>query len=313
MAAAGAGCARAGRFQRGVNFTAEWPDTYSSDRARQILESLPTFGVNAVALVPYGMTRGGEPAVRFGGVRSWEKDSAIAALSKAAHSGGMTVFLKPQIWVPDGSTTDLEFNGTDRARWFAGYRAFLAHYAALAAAIAADLFSVGLEFSRLVRHQQQWRELIAMVRQVYRGPITYSANWGEEFESVGFWDAVDYLGVNNYYPLPDDLSTAAVVQRIQAVQQRFAKPVIFPEAGYPSLEVPHRSPWDETSRPLSVDDQARCYEALFRGFYHQPWLRGIYWWKVGSNGFGGPEDGSHTPWRKPAMDVISRWYLRGGR
>ena len=31
------------------------------------------------------------------------------------------------------------------------------------------------------------------------------------------------------------------------------------------------------------------------------------------NGFGGPEDGSHTPWGKPAMDVVARWYLRGGR
>ena len=30
----------------------------------------------------------------------------------------------------------------------------------------------------------------------------------------------------------------------------------------------------------------------------------MYWWKVGSNRFGGSQDGSHTPWRKPAMEML---------
>jgi hypothetical protein len=39
----------------------------------------------------------------------------------------------------------------------------------------------------------------------------------------------------------------------------------------------------------------------------------MYWWKVGSNGFGGPKDRSHTPWRKPAMEVVRKWYQREER
>src|SRR6185295_13043001 len=74
------------------------------------------------------------------------------------------------------------------------------------------------------------------------------------------------------------------------------------EAGFPSLKDPHREPWSEAPRALSVDDQARCYEAVLRAFYKKPWFQGVYWWKVGTNGMGGPQDGSHTPWRKPAMD-----------
>ncbi|MDX1980183.1 MAG: hypothetical protein SFV51_07940 [Bryobacteraceae bacterium] len=301
-------------FHRGVNFTAEWPDTYSSDRARSILESLPSYGVNAVAFVPYGFTPAGQPSVRFSGTRAWEKDSAIRSLSQAARAKGMKVFLKPQIWVRSGAPTDLDFSAdTARRQWFDEYRLYLEHYAALAAAIRADLFSVGVEFSRLSRHEQEWRALIARARRIYPGPLTYSANWGVEFESVRFWDALDVMGVNNYYPLPDDLATSTVASRIEQVQRRFRKPVIFPEAGFASLEAPHRKPWDETVRKLSPEDQARCYEAVFQGFYRKPWLQGIYWWKVGSNGFGGTGDGSHTPWRKPAMQVLSRWYLRGGR
>ncbi len=93
-----------------------------------------------------------------------------------------------------------------------------------------------------------------------------------------------------------------MVKKIETVQKKFKKPVIFPEAGYPSLEAPHREPWDETKRKISLQDQVRCYEALLRAFYNKRWFYGVDWWKIGNNGFGGPQDGSHTPWDKPAMD-----------
>ena len=64
---------------------------------------------------------------------------------------------------------------------------------------------------------------------------------------------------------------------------------------------------------MAPEDQARCYEALYRAFYRKSWFQGMYWWKVGTNRFGGSSDGSHTPWGKPAMDVVARWYKDGGR
>ncbi len=306
--------ARGDDFRKGVNFTAERPDTYSSPRAKRLLISLREYGVNSVALVPYGFCREGSTEVRFNGRRTWEKDTALRELTALAHERGMSVLLKPQVWVPRGFPGDIEFpTHRETQAWFSGYEAFLNHYANLARRIGADLFCVGVEFSRLVCHEEEWRRLIGLAREWYSGPLIYAANWGEEFESVRFWDALDYIGLNNYYPLPDDLSTGRVVERVEQVHHLYHRPVLFPEAGFPSLEVPHREPWDETPRPISLSEQARCYEAVFRGFYHQPWFRGVYWWKIGSNGFGGPQDGSHTPWGKPAMDVIARWYLRGGR
>ncbi|MBI3683587.1 MAG: hypothetical protein HY235_24695 [Acidobacteria bacterium] len=314
LAAAAAQPEAALPFQRGVNFTAEFPDAYASERARRILVSLLQYGVNSVALVPYGFSPPGRPEVRYSGTRFMEKDEAIRNLAAIAHKQGLKVFLKPQIWVARGAPTDLDFpKEADRRQWFSQYRPFVEHYANLAAGIQADLLSIGVEFSRLSRYESEWRGLIARAREMYRGPLTYAANWGAEFESVRFWDALDYLGLNNYYPLPDDLSTASIAARVEQVSRRFRKPVIFPEAGFASLEAPHRQPWDETPRKLSMRDQARCYEAVFQGFYSKPWFQGVYWWKVGTNGFGGSEDGSHTPWNKPAMQVVSKWYLRGGR
>ena len=295
-------------FQKGVNFTAEWPDTYSSPGAQRMLRQLPNYGVDAVALVPYGFTPRNSPKVFFG--HGWESDEGIEQMSVLAHRLGMSVMLKPQIWVRPGYPGDLDFNSENLHQWFAQYQHFLEHYAKLAARIQADLFCVGVEFAKLTQHTEKWRHLIARTRAIYKGPQTYAANSGSEFEKIAFWDDLDYIGLNNYYSLPDDLSMSAIVHQVEAIQQKFQRPIIFTEAGFSSFEAPHRQPWDETPRRLSLSDQARSYEVVFRAFYGKGWLRGIYWWKVGSNGYGGPADGSHTPWGKPAMDVIARWYLR---
>ena len=222
--------------------------------------------------------------------------------------------LKPQLWGRGTFPGDIHFaRAEDRAIWFENYHRFLEFYANLATRMHADIFCVGVEFVQMSRYEAEWRKLIARARQLYKGPLVYGATQGPEFEGIRFWDALDYIGLNNYYPLPDDLSTDVVVKKVALVQQKFKKPVIFPEAGFPSLKDPHREPWSEAPRALSVDDQARCYEAVLRAFYKKPWFQGVYWWKVGTNGRGGPQDGSHTPWGKPAMEVVSRWYKQGGR
>ena len=98
------------------------------------------------------------------------------------------------------------------------------------------------------------------------------------------------------------------------MQKRFHKPVIFTEAGFPSVAGANLHPWED-GKPVkaALQFQARCYQAIFRAFYNKPWFEGLYWWKVGTNGFGGPGDTSLTPWGKPAMDAAKRWYEGGGR
>ena len=298
-------------FQRGVNFTAEYPAVYSSEAARTMLAQLPGYGINAIALVPYGWTRTDPPRVRLPRAgRSWESDAGIESLAGEAHRLGMKVLLKPHL----GGRFRLRLDSEpERAAWFAEYEAFIAHYAQLAARIRADLFCIGAELSAATGYTEEWRRLIARIREIYPGPLVYAANWGSEFEGIAFWDALDYIGLDNYYPLPDDLTTDAVMEKIAAVQQRFNRPVIFTEAGFASVESPHRQPWAEESGAVALEEQARCYEALLRAFWSKPWFQGVYWWKVGTNGFGGPLDRSHTPWGKPAMEVLKRWYVNSSR
>jgi hypothetical protein len=301
-------------FQRGVNFTAEGPHVYASVGAQETLRRLPEFGVNAIALVPYAGARPGETSLRRFGANSMESDEGLQQLSRLAHHLGLTVLLKPQLWVRGGGPMSLAFDDpAARAAWFAEYTQFIEYYAQLARRIHADLFCVGVELSALAQHEAEWRALIARVRAIYPGPLVYAANFGEEFESLRFWDALDYIGLDNYYPLPDDFSAAAIVKRVHAVQKKFRRPVIFTEAGFASIEGAHRQPWVDRNGAVSLETQARGYEAIFRAFYRQKWLAGIYWWKVGSSARGGPDDRTHSPWGKPAMDVLRHWYTNGKR
>src|SRR5579863_1664917 len=299
-------------FQRGVNFTAEWPDRYDSQGARQMLRLLPAYGINAIALVPYGWSSAKPPRVRIGGgPETWESDEGVVELARLAHALGMKVMLKPAVW--ESYKLDIP-SAADRAVWFADYGLFLDHYARLAAAIHADVLVVGGEFNHLTQYDADWRRLIARTRQLYPGPLVYAANFGEEFETIRFWDALDYIGLQEYYSLPDDLSAASVVTKVESVQARFAKPVVFTEAGFPASAAPNRQPWDDHGRGSAAPDaQARCYDSILSVFYAQPWFEGVYWWKVGTDGGGGRQDSSLTPWGKPAMDVVKRWYVSGGR
>lgn len=303
-------------FQKGVSFSAEFPNPYASADARQLLRTLHADGVNAVALVPYGSMQLGSPEIRGFGRHSWESDEGLRELTRLAHALGMKVMLKPGIWIRGGHFGgDIEFSSpADSEKWFEQYGSFIERYAKLAAEIHVDLFCVGGEFVRMSRYEADWRRIIASVRRVYPGPLTYAANFGEEFQNLKFWDALDFIGLQEYYPLPNDLSTAALVEKVEAVQKRFRKPVIFTEVGFPSAPGGNRHPWQD-GKPGSADPQlqARCYRAIFQAFYRKPWFEGMYWWKVGTNGFGGPDDTSLTPWGKPAMQVVKTWYENSNR
>ena len=155
--------------------------------------------------------------------------------------------------------------------------------------------------------------MIAKARAVYPGPLTVCPSQGEQFEGIRFWDALDYIGIDNYYPIQNNYDYAPVIETIERMQRRYGKPVLFTEAGFASVEGAHREPWAEPRRALSLDDQAKCYRALLAAVYEKPWFMGVYWWKVDTDGLGGPDDRTLTPWRKPAMDILRTWFTSNKR
>ena len=310
--------ARTSRWHRGISFSHEvggnWG--YGSSVARAQLERIRGLGADSITVVPYVFTRAPrETAIRF---RTDETDDRVIRTIQEAKQLGLRVTLKPHLWA-GRFTGEIAFEDESRFnKWFAQYRAWILHSARLAELHDVDLLAIGNELGGVTAHEAAWRELIRSVRRIYKGEVTYAANWDREFEAIKFWDQLDYIGVNFYFPMaregeapaPGPARLLELADRLRSLSKRHAKPVLFTEVGFPSVSTAAIEPWHETNAPLDLELQRRCYETIFQAFAHEPWFSGMYWWKWPTHGRGGSFDPSYNPIGKPALDVVSEWYQR---
>ena len=111
--------------------------------------------------------------------------------------------LKPQIWIRRGSFTG-DMAMSSEADWKTlekSYADFILTYAKLAEETQSSVYCIGTELDEFIKHRPEfWNELIGKVREVYHGKLTYAANW-DEYARTPFWDQLDFIGVNAYFPL----------------------------------------------------------------------------------------------------------------
>ncbi len=299
---------------------------YLSKKSDDALKKLQTLGTNAVSITPFSFMRDPNRPVFLRHMRSSgsENDESVIHAALSAESLGMAVMLKPHLWLGGGSWPgDIAMkNDADWALFFDYYYRWMRHFALLAEMYHMDMLSVGVELAKAtVTHEQQWRTMIRKLRKLYSGKMTYAANWGAEFENIKFWDELDFIGLNCYYPLSsnenaDDealkAGVAKIAVKVENVYQKFRKPVIFTEIGYTSTPASWKNPHKTSGgKPVDLEAQARCYRAVFDGLYGKKWLAGIYWWKWPSFlEYGGVRDNDFTPNNKPAQQIIAEWYSK---
>ena len=186
---------------------------------------------------------------------------------------------------------DIDFGDDEFAwvRFFDSYSRFILAHAAAAEAYGAELLVVGLELEGTTRREREWRRLIAEVRQVYRGRISYAANW-DRLGGVPFWDAVDEIGVQAYFPVGGDGPAEAELRRawqghldrLETLANRYGKRVLINELGYARGERAASEPW---AAALSVDPEVVALrERLLRVAVDEISKRssvisGLFWWK----------------------------------
>ncbi len=285
-------------FLRGISYamTNSIESAYVAPRSLETLRALKELSVNSISVMPYGFVN--DRKLQFVHVNPRaETDEGIVRAVTDARSLDMTVTVKPQLYVSDGTFTgDLTMPDDASWRaWFDDYRRYVVHQAVVAEAAGAALFCVGAELKGTEERKHDWRETIAAVRLATGAPLTYAANWAAGAADIPFWDALDAVGIDFYDPLAktEKASDAALEDGVRRAARAAAdlsrrlsdKPVIFTEAGYPSVRAPWVAPHDEgASGPPSVEDAARCVSAVYRALSKEPWWRGVYWWKVFSDG-----------------------------
>jgi len=310
LAAAPAGDAR---IVHGMTISCQtWGWEWGSDGFCAELDELAGMGVNWVSIHPYARIRA-DGTIES---RSQEGESApewITRPIREAHARGMSILVIPHVaywgspWSWRGA---IEFaKPEDRARFFQTYAAFLARVAR--AAQDADGFSIGNELDRLIGCESEWRAIIAELRPLTHAKLTYASNWSD-YARVPFWDALDAVGVEAYFPLSDNPDPGADelaaawrgrIAELRAVHERTGKPIVFTEMGYTiSLEAASR-PWADghvrgEQRAQAEALQQRCLTAALAAIEpEREWLRGAFLWKW----FVGSARGESFLMKSPAM------------
>jgi len=301
-----------------------WEAAHETSPAQ--LRPVASLGADWISQTPFGWVSSTDSTeIRLAGTHVlWgETDEGLAKTSAWARSLGIKTLLKPHLWVRGAWCGDIAMTSEeDWARWFASYERFILHYAALAKEQGIEALAVGAELPGISGREREWRALIVKVRAVYPGKLTYCANWYGEPERVAFWDVLDFIGVQAYYPLSDQASPSQaelaaawvpIAAKLEAVAKRTGKQVVFTEVGFKSQRYGLKEPWRwETDGEVDLELQRRAYTAMYATFWGKPWFGGTFVWKWHPGGRATPRaQRDFTPQDKPALDVIRSVYGKG--
>ncbi|MCO5315695.1 MAG: hypothetical protein M9938_06000 [Solirubrobacterales bacterium] len=298
----------------GLNLTAYTRDGYGRPEVKTDIERIVALDATAITLTPtWYMATGSSDSIRPDPKKS-PSDTSLNQAINWIREAGLKVILKPHVDVLDGTFRG-DIQPTDRDRWFSSYTEFIRHYTSIAASQQVELFAVGTELKSLSGDPTPWRSVIEEVRSEFPGKLTYAANW-DEVGQVQFWDQLDLIGVDAYFPLaegnpePDEAALAAawqpVVDSLRGISEQWDRPVLLTEVGYPSQKGATEHPWEvRPDQPADVELQARATRAVFQAFGDQPWLAGINWWSWRADPSDQENHGiDYTPEDKPAEQVL---------
>ena len=255
-------------------------------------------------------------------------DRDVTEAVRRLHDLGMKVCMKPMVNCADGVwRAHIRFpeqgpgDGNYWKEWFSSYTGFLCHYAEIAEETGCEMFCVGCEMVGTEHKEEAWRQAVAAVRSVYRGPLVYNTNHGKE-AGVRWWDAVDFIGTSAYYRVADapgadaDTMKAAWDRHKTALAElseaHGGKKVLFMEIGCRSAAGCAMMPYDfsHAEFPYDEEEQANFYESCFRAMWDEPWFAGFFWW----------DWGTFLPRRMPNMgfsivgkkaeEVVRAWYAK---
>ena len=282
---------------------------------------------NWVAVMPYAYGKANMAFIRYDDERQWwgERTEGTIATIQQIQKKGLKVMLKPHVWVMgEGWGGDFKVNTEeDWKAWEQDYENYILHFAQIADTMQVPLFCIGLEFRQVVKERPDfWKHLIKSVKKVYSGELVYAANW-DNFEQVSFWEDLDYIGIDAYFPLSqkDTPSTMELklawkqpFETLKNLQEKYKKPILFTEYGYRSINKAAGKQWElpddwHYQGNANLQVQVNAYEALFETFWDEPWFAGGFLWKwYHKPNAGGTNHSGYTPQNKPVETVIQTQY-----
>jgi hypothetical protein len=249
--------------------------------------------------------------------------ATLTTIIQEAHRQHLAVMLRPLLDEQTLMDPQGDWRGSiqpaDRGRWFASYKALLEQYAELAQREDVEAIDVGTELTSLQPETAAWLRVIAAVRAIYQGQVTYSVNF--DAQGIGFAEALDFLGIDAYYPLAAPAQASAEELReawvpwiadLNRLQQSAGVPLVITELGVRSEPGAYLKPWVWYTRVRpDMAEQQRYYQASCPAVSQS--VHGLYWWLVtlDSPYADALHDTSYDPLGKPAeraiKDCFAQW------
>ena len=289
------------------------------------VQEIAETGANTIVLSLAAYQENGSASSLFIEYRRVPSAERFEKLIHLAHKRGLRVVIMPMVLLenPTGGEWRGKIKPTKPDQWWEDYENFILYYARIGQRGRAEMLMVGTELISMEEETKRWRALIKKVRKVFKGQLSYSANW-DHYEVVQWWDALDVIGMTAYYDLVGENKPSLQVllnswkpikKNILKWQKTIGRPIVFTEVGWPSQVGCAKEPWNyygSTTPDLVTQDL--CLQAFFKTWQDEPVVRGVLLWEwrnaPGQNG--GPLDTSYVPIGKPAMDTMRKFFQRPG-
>tara|TARA_R110002051_G_scaffold149720_1_gene222269 strand:+ start:90 stop:1061 length:972 start_codon:yes stop_codon:yes gene_type:complete len=309
------------RKVNGVSFVASRIEV-----AQEHVEDVMNLNANHAAVMPFGFIRDlNSPEIIFDTEKQWFGETKRGAKQyiNILHKNGIGVLLKPQIWIWKGEFTgNLKMNTEDEWKLLEeSYSNFIKAYAEVAEETNTEIFCIGTELEQFVENRPEyWKQLIIELRGIYKGKLTYAANW-DEYSKTNFWEHLDYIGIDAYFPLSEEKNPT--IEELKAgwknwkdaivkLSQEKNKQVLFTEYGYRSMDYNAKKPWlvDRNQEKVNLEAQVIATKVIIEEFWKEDWFAGGYVWKwfIEHKQSGGDTDNRFTPQNKPAEKTITELY-----
>lgn len=292
---------------------------------QQQLASVKKVNSNWVSIIPYGFIQKKSSLLIYDSNFQWwgERPKGTKVLIEQAKKEGLKIMLKPHIWVQgDGWGGDLTFT-SEKAweNWEASYTNYILTYAKIAEDYDVEILCIGTELRKIVKLKPLfWLQLITKIRTLYKGKLTYAANW-DNYLQVLFWHKLDYIGIDAYFPLSEkkeptlnDLgkSWQHINKDLKSISNHYHKPILFTEYGYTSTNFCTKEPWKE-NKQLTVNEttQKTAYKALYENIWGKKWFAGGFLWKWHlTEDTSRNRTKSFTPQGKKVIETIKKAYSK---
>ncbi len=290
------------------------------------LTRIAATGATCVSLQAiYRMDTGHSNAIRRHPTSS-PTEEGLRLTFRQARARGLRMMFFPTLNMRDEAENADWWRGNlapdDWALWWQSYTDFNVRLATLAQEGGVEWYSLGTEMASTHRFPDQWRQLAAEVRKVFKGKLVYSVNF-DSHDSFTFGDCLDVIGINTYdpiakyddYPSPGQVRDAWwwVVYKARTLTARFHRPVMITEVGYPSVAHAHVGPWDfRTDKPVDLALQNELLKGAFGVLRHWSDGEAVFYYLYGENldqkPVGGLQDRTYAVWGKPAEATLRQYF-----